>query len=221
MRNIFGQGRRTKLYLKHTKKIHNFFYWWYKTPPSSTKQNGYFCSDKTSWLVCCKKKKKPEELFERKLNAVNKTSIKGEREEIIVAPVSWFLQKNRPEDLKFSSVSCFSLKCQRKDIKKKWKNTDSFVASLSVGIQPRLTTRLFMLVCGVETRPYWQYGLCKYIKVHTKIATQPVILWIELGGKSKWLPLNFGYNDAMRSERKCCSDRDLSTLSLNQLNSSF
>ena len=28
-------------------------------------------------------------------------------------------------------------------------------------------------------------------------ATQPVILWIELGGKPKWLPLNFGYHDVM------------------------
>ena len=26
-----------------------------------------------------------------------------------------------------------------------------------------------------------------------EIATNPVILWIELGGKPKWLPLNFGY----------------------------
>ena len=29
-------------------------------------------------------------------------------------------------------------------------------------------------------------------------ATQPVILWILLGGKPKWLPLNFGYNDEMQ-----------------------
>ena len=31
-----------------------------------------------------------------------------------------------------------------------------------------------------------------------EIATQPVILWILLGGKPKWLPLNFGFNDVMR-----------------------
>ena len=30
-----------------------------------------------------------------------------------------------------------------------------------------------------------------------KIATQPVILWILLGGKPKWLPLNFGFNDVV------------------------
>ena len=30
-----------------------------------------------------------------------------------------------------------------------------------------------------------------------EIATQPVVLWIELGGKPKWLPLNFGFNDVM------------------------
>ena len=32
-----------------------------------------------------------------------------------------------------------------------------------------------------------------------EIATQPVILWILLGGKLKWLPLNFGFNDVMRT----------------------
>ena len=32
-----------------------------------------------------------------------------------------------------------------------------------------------------------------------EIATQPVILWIPLGGKQKWLPLNFGFNDVMRT----------------------
>ena len=32
-----------------------------------------------------------------------------------------------------------------------------------------------------------------------EIATQPVILWILLGGKTKWLPLNFGFNDDMRT----------------------
>ena len=32
-----------------------------------------------------------------------------------------------------------------------------------------------------------------------EFATQPVILWILLGGKPKWLPLNFGFNDVMRT----------------------
>ena len=32
-----------------------------------------------------------------------------------------------------------------------------------------------------------------------EIATQPVILWILLGGRPKWLPLNFGFNDVMRT----------------------
>ena len=32
-----------------------------------------------------------------------------------------------------------------------------------------------------------------------EFATQPVILWIPLGGKPKWLPLNFGFNDEMRT----------------------
>ena len=32
-----------------------------------------------------------------------------------------------------------------------------------------------------------------------EFATQPVILWILLGGKPKWRPLNFGFNDVMRT----------------------
>ena len=34
---------------------------------------------------------------------------------------------------------------------------------------------------------------------HTSQLTPPtpVTLWIELGGKSKWLPLNLGYHDVM------------------------
>ena len=28
--------------------------------------------------------------------------------------------------------------------------------------------------------------------VHTKLPPSPAILWIELGGKPKWLPINFG-----------------------------
>ena len=32
-----------------------------------------------------------------------------------------------------------------------------------------------------------------------EIATHPVILWTLLGGKPKWLPLNFEFNDVMRT----------------------
>ena len=31
--------------------------------------------------------------------------------------------------------------------------------------------------------------------VYGKLSPQPVMLWIPLGGKPKWLPLNFGFND--------------------------
>ena len=41
-----------------------------------------------------------------------------------------------------------------------------------------------------------QWGLCAYVIVHTVL---PVILWTELGGKPKWLPLNFGYHDIMHA----------------------
>ena len=32
-----------------------------------------------------------------------------------------------------------------------------------------------------------------------EFASQPVILWTLLGGKPKWLPLNFGFNNVMRT----------------------
>ena len=32
----------------------------------------------------------------------------------------------------------------------------------------------------------------------TNLPPSPVILWIELGGKPKWLQLKFGYHDVMR-----------------------
>ena len=53
-----------------------------------------------------------------------------------------------------------------------------------------------------------QWGLCALrhgiqmgaVRIrHSIWATQPVILWILLGGKQKWLPLNFGFNDVMRT----------------------
>ena len=37
--------------------------------------------------------------------------------------------------------------------------------------------------------PKW--GLGAYVVVHTILPPSPDILWIELGGKPKWLPLNF------------------------------
>ena len=44
-----------------------------------------------------------------------------------------------------------------------------------------------------------QWGLCEYVMVHTILGGSPVILWISLGGKPKWLPLKFGYHDIMRT----------------------
>ena len=35
--------------------------------------------------------------------------------------------------------------------------------------------------------------------IHTILPPSPVILWIELGGKPKWLPLKFGYHNLVRT----------------------
>ena len=43
-------------------------------------------------------------------------------------------------------------------------------------------------------------GVCKYVVVHINVLPpkpRPVIPWIELAGKRKWLPLNFGYQDVI------------------------
>ena len=42
-------------------------------------------------------------------------------------------------------------------------------------------------------------GVCAYVIVHTILPPNSVISWIELGGKLKWLPLNFGYHDVLRT----------------------
>ena len=44
-----------------------------------------------------------------------------------------------------------------------------------------------------------KWDLCEYVIVHTIWGGSPVILWISLGGKPKWLPLHFGYHDVMRT----------------------
>ena len=57
----------------------------------------------------------------------------------------------------------------------------------------------------------WEWGLCEYIIVHTILGGSPVILWISLVGKPKWLPLKFEYHYVMRTspiskgEKKCQS----------------
>ena len=43
----------------------------------------------------------------------------------------------------------------------------------------------------------FEWDLCAYVMVHTISPPRPVILWIELGGTVKCLPLNFGYHDTM------------------------
>ena len=44
-----------------------------------------------------------------------------------------------------------------------------------------------------------KWGLCEYVIVHTMLAPNPVISWMEQCGKPKWLPLNFGYHDVTRT----------------------
>ena len=44
-----------------------------------------------------------------------------------------------------------------------------------------------------------EWGLNAYVIIHSISPPSPVILLIELGGKPKWLPLNFGYHDVMRT----------------------
>ena len=49
-----------------------------------------------------------------------------------------------------------------------------------------------------------------------EIATLPVILWIPLGGKPIWLPLNFGFNDVMRTGHICATENEKECLVVRQ-----
>ena len=44
-----------------------------------------------------------------------------------------------------------------------------------------------------------QWDLCGYVNIHISLPPSPVTSWIELDGKPKWLPLDFGYHDVMRT----------------------
>ena len=46
-------------------------------------------------------------------------------------------------------------------------------------------------------------GPVRIRSLHTFLPPSPVILWISLGGKPKWLPLDFGYHDVMRTTPLC------------------
>ena len=64
---------------------------------------------------------------------------------------------------------------------------------------------------------YKRWGPCEYVIVHTVLPPSPVILWIELGGNPKWLLLNFGYHDVMRT-RPIYSETYLLYFELNPIN---
>ena len=53
--------------------------------------------------------------------------------------------------------------------------------------------------CNFTTYCPFEWGLCEYVIVRTILGGSPVILWISLGSKPKWLPLKFGYHDVMRT----------------------
>ena len=42
-----------------------------------------------------------------------------------------------------------------------------------------------------------KWVLLPNVIVHTILLPSPVFLWMEMGGKPKWLPLNFGYHEVM------------------------
>ena len=47
-----------------------------------------------------------------------------------------------------------------------------------------------VMVAVNSTVVVMQWGLCEDVIVHTILGGSLVILWISLGGKPKWLPLN-------------------------------
>ena len=63
------------------------------------------------------------------------------------------------------------------------------------------------------------WGLCSYVIVHTKLPPSRVVLWIELVGKPKWLPLKFGYHDVLRTSpiKDCVRAKQISGLPFKHL----
>ena len=92
----------------------------------------------------------------------------------------------------------------------RWRRNVSFLLSLSLFMSISLL-RLFsrahywvnkyILKMRVSSKELFSTlkNLCEYVIVHTILGGSPVILWISLGGKPKWLPLKFGYHDVMRT----------------------
>ena len=56
-----------------------------------------------------------------------------------------------------------------------------------------------LISCCAFAHDLVQWGPVRIRHSIRDFATQPVIFWILLGGKPKWLPLNFGFNDVMRT----------------------
>ena len=54
---------------------------------------------------------------------------------------------------------------------------------------------LLRRLCQKTQKGFGLWDLCECVIVHTILPPSPVILWIELGGKPKWLPFNSGYHD--------------------------
>ena len=80
---------------------------------------------------------------------------------------------------------------------------------LTQTFMPTCVNRFPSISCGVLVSmklSFWKtksfcgsgWGLWAYVVVHTILPPSPVILWKELGGKPKWLPLNFGYHVIVR-----------------------
>ena len=72
-------------------------------------------------------------------------------------------------------------------------------AAISTCFGIRWAADIFYLHFGASCVILWECGLCEYVIVHMILGGSPVILWISLGGKPKWLPLKFGYHDVMRT----------------------
>ena len=82
-------------------------------------------------------------------------------------------------------------------------HTDSLVGLVRGGNWGKLSKFAHVLHAPFKGKSFCthldQWGLCEYVIVHTILGGSPVIRWISLGGKPKWLPLKFGYHDVMRT----------------------
>ena len=130
----------------------------------------------SEWL----KEIKQEETIERSASQVE--------ENLVWTLVSYFFLFYESYEIKFSTkISSFTV-------------VDLFGHAMStLHVDAWLESETPRSISRQSLNMHSRWSLCSYVIVHTILLPSPVISWIELRCKPKWLPWNFLYHDVMRT----------------------